>query len=100
VAFSPDGKLVASASSDKTVRLWDSVRGTTRYTLSGHSDGVYSVVFSPDGKLLASETVSGTIRLWDTATGGCATDLKAPYAGPSTEFSNSHMIRSSAASTP
>jgi WD40 repeat protein len=69
VAFSPDGKLVASASSDKTVRLWDSVKGTARYTLSGHSSRVNSVVFSPDGKLLASAASGTTIMLWDTATG-------------------------------
>jgi WD40 repeat protein len=54
VAFSPDGRLVASGPSDKTVRLWDSATGATRRTLEGHSDGVCAVAFSPDGKLVAS----------------------------------------------
>jgi WD40 repeat protein len=79
VAFSPDGKLVASASDDKTVRLWDSATGASLRTLKGHSDWVRAIVFSPDGKLAA---VSGdkTVRLWDSATGASLQTLKGyPY---------------------
>src|SRR5262249_32780504 len=65
VAFSPDGKLLASASDDQTVRLWDVARHQPGEALHSHSDLVFSVAFSPDGKLLASASSDQTVRLWD-----------------------------------
>src|SRR4051794_19719113 len=69
VAYSPDGKTLASASRDGTVKLWDAVTGEEKATLKGHTDWVFSVAFSPDGKTLASASRDRTIKLWDVAAG-------------------------------
>ena len=76
MTFSPDGKLIASASLDRTVRLWDSATGSCHSTLEGHSDTVTAVTFSPDGKLIASASRDRTVRLWDSATGSCRSTLE------------------------
>ena len=68
VAFSPDGKLLATASADKTVRLWEMPTGRLQGTLKGHTDAVSAVAFAPDGKSLASASFDGTVKLWDVTT--------------------------------
>jgi DNA-binding beta-propeller fold protein YncE/tRNA A-37 threonylcarbamoyl transferase component Bud32 len=76
VAFSPDGRRLASASLDGTVRVWDTATGQPVLTLKRHTDGVNGVAFSPDGKHLASASRDQTVKVWDAATGQEILSLK------------------------
>ena len=68
--LSTDGMtFLASASGDRTVKLWDVATGKERTTLRGHEGMVYAVAFSPDGKALASVSGDNTVKLWDVGTG-------------------------------
>ncbi|QEL21045.1 WD40 repeat domain-containing protein [Limnoglobus roseus] len=82
VAWSPDGKSVASGSFDKSIKLWDAVTGNLVREIkahpddkTGHQDQVFCLAFSKDGKQLASGSSDRTVKLWDPATGKLIRDF-------------------------
>ena len=88
MAYAPDGSILATASEDTTVRLWDAATGEVRGLLKGHSFPVDSVAFSPDGKLLASGAGNwrksrepGELRLWNVQSRSLVSELRG-HSGP------------------
>ncbi len=69
LAFSPDGKIIASGSVDKNIKLWDTETGTELRTLTGHVNKITSLAFRLDGKVLASGSDDKTIKVWETESG-------------------------------
>ena len=69
VAFSPDGKRLASAGWDYKIKIWDTETGKELHTLVGHTAPVQGVAFSPDGKRVASAGWDGLVKIWDAETG-------------------------------
>jgi WD40 repeat protein len=66
VAFSLDGRRIATSSFDRTVKLWETESGQEVFTLRGHTSGVLGVAFSPDGRRLATGSIDSTAKIWDT----------------------------------
>jgi WD40 repeat protein/serine/threonine protein kinase len=81
VSFSPDGRRLASGSSDGTVRVWDLATGGELLVLRGHEKGVQGVSFSPDGRRIASGSEDGTVRVWELAGGGLSHVLRRDEEG-------------------
>ena len=69
VAFSPDGRRILTASSDRTARIWDAATGREILRLSGHTGDLTSAAFSPDGRRVVTASFDKTARIWDAATG-------------------------------
>ena len=70
VAYSPDGKQIASGSGHYTgLRIWDAATGAPLHRLQGHTRSIYSVAYSPDGKRIVSASDDRTVRIWDASTG-------------------------------
>jgi WD40 repeat protein len=76
VVFSHDSKMVASASFNWTVKIWDAASGHCLQMLEGHSDSVNSMAFSHNSKLVASASFDQTAKVWDAASGHCLQTLK------------------------
>jgi WD40 repeat protein len=81
VAFSPDGRRLASASLDRTVKVWDWSSCREIITLRGHTDAVWTLAFSPDGERLASGGQDGAVKIWD-ADHGSVPDVRRVSEAP------------------
>ncbi|KAL3473297.1 hypothetical protein BJX99DRAFT_261485 [Aspergillus californicus] len=88
IAYCPTGRIIASSSSDKTIRLWDPDTGMARWVLEGHSAPVCSLAFSSDGQLLASGSYDKTVRLWDPTSGALQKSWTTKVVAHTLEFSN------------
>jgi WD40 repeat protein len=76
IAFSPDGRMIVSGDTDKTVKLWDVRSGKLIRKLEGHAGRISAVVLSHDGQIVASASVDGVIKVWDLKSGTLANSIE------------------------
>ncbi len=85
IIYSPDGKRIATASADKTAKIWDAKTGELLLTLKGHTDEVWGLSYSPDGKRIATSSSDKTAKIWDAISG--EEQFTLPESGISIKFS-------------
>jgi len=81
VAFSPDGKTLATSSYDKLIYVWDTSTGAKLKTLKDHIDAIYALAFTPDGKRLVSVSADRGVKVWDPAAGERLYTMSEPLDG-------------------
>jgi len=79
--FSPDGKLIATAGYDRSIRIWNSETGELERTIDGHNGAVIDLAFHPDGQVIASASADETVKLWRLADGVRLDTLNQPQGG-------------------
>ncbi|EIW77343.1 WD40 repeat-like protein, partial [Coniophora puteana RWD-64-598 SS2] len=108
IEYSPDGRLIATASEDATVRLWDPLTGQqfqkldTTYRAEGHTGKITAIEYSPDGRLIATASEDASVRLWDPQTGQQIQMIETHWPAHSLTFSPSglHLATICAEGTP
>ena len=92
IAFSPDSKLIASGSKDKTIKIWQVDTGKEVMTLEGHNDDITSVAISADNKILASGSKDKTLKLWALTTGKLISTINHPEKIQAVVYSRDRIL--------